>query len=245
MENSIKCPDCEKEYPQPKPGSYRCAQCLCKFAVNEDRSITIIPYFDEIKLEPMLVMLGVLGAVLVFAAGDEIMAFSERLNLFIIITLGIVILYKGVDILCRRYRGEDRFFRRFSRPPFVSDPDIRLRYLVVISDSLSDSVICMIVMGKEAPLVKLRQEIDQQHGSSLMMKLYENRYSPGWHWLSIHDVGATKGRALRTMVEKWGLEDMEKVSSPPMEINASGRATELISAKVLDAKTGKYPMLLE
>jgi hypothetical protein len=123
MENSIQCPDCEKAYPKPETGSYRCAQCLCKFSFNEDRSITIIPYFEEIKLEPLIVMLAVLGAVLVFAASDELMGFSDRLQLFGIITLAVVILYKGTDMLCRRYRGADRFFRKFSRPPFISDPD--------------------------------------------------------------------------------------------------------------------------
>ncbi len=123
MENSIQCPDCEKAYPKPAAGSYRCSQCLCKFSFNDDQSITIIPYFDEIKLEPLIVMLAVLGAVLVFAASDEIMGFSDRLQLFGIITLAVVILYKGIDMLCRRYRGVDRFFRKFSRPPFISDPD--------------------------------------------------------------------------------------------------------------------------
>lgn len=123
MTDTIKCPDCEKAYPKPEPGSYRCAECLCKFRINPDDSMTIIPYFDEIKLEPMIVMLVVLGAVLVFAAGDQVMGFSERLNLFIIVVVGVLILYKGTDILCRRYRGVDRFFRRFSRPPFITDPN--------------------------------------------------------------------------------------------------------------------------
>lgn len=123
MNNMIQCPDCEREYSRPAPGNYRCAQCLCKFRISEDNTIRIIPYFDEISLEPLLVMLAIMGAVLVFAAGDQIMEFSERLNLFIIITVGIVILYKGTDLLCRRYRGVDRFFRRFSRPPFIDNPN--------------------------------------------------------------------------------------------------------------------------
>lgn len=123
MENKINCPDCEKEYPRPQPGAYRCAQCLCKFTVNEDQSITIIPYFDEVKLEPLIVMLTVLGLVLVFVASDEVMAFNDRLKLFIAAVAGVFGLYKIVDFLCRRYRGADRFFRRFSRPPFISDPD--------------------------------------------------------------------------------------------------------------------------
>ncbi len=121
MENSIKCPDCQKEYPRPEAGTYRCVQCLCKFSLDENHSITIIPYFDEIKLEPLIVMLAVLGLVLLVAAGDNFMGFSERLNLFIIVMLAVVGLYKGTDILCRRYRKVDQFFRKFSRPPFIQD----------------------------------------------------------------------------------------------------------------------------
>lgn len=127
MENVLKCPDCEKEYPHPETGSYRCAQCLCKFKVNDDRTITIIPYFDEIHLEPLLVMLAVLGLVLLVAAGDNFMGFSERLTLFTIIMLAVVGLYKGTDLLCRRYRGVDRFFRKFSRPPFIKDDTSLIR----------------------------------------------------------------------------------------------------------------------
>lgn len=127
MSETIKCPDCEKEYPHPGPGSYRCAQCLCKFRVNPDHSMAIIPYFEEIHLQPIMVMLGVMGAVLIFAAGDHLGSLSDRLSLFGIIALAVLILYKGTEMLCRRYRGADRFFRRFSRPPFVSDPDTLIR----------------------------------------------------------------------------------------------------------------------
>lgn len=123
MSDTINCPDCEKAYPQPGPGSYRCVQCLCKFRVNQDRSLTIIPYFEEIHLEPIIVMLAVLGVVLVFAGGDHIGEFSDRLSLFGIIALVVLALYKGTEMLCRRYRGADRFFRRFSRPPAIIDPD--------------------------------------------------------------------------------------------------------------------------
>jgi len=127
MSDTVNCPDCQKSYPHPGPGSYRCAQCLCKFRVNPDRSMAIIPYFEEIHLEPIIVMLAVLGVVLVFAAGEHVGSFSDRLSLFGIIALAVFILYKGTDLLCRRYRGVDRFFRRFTRPPYVSDPEALIR----------------------------------------------------------------------------------------------------------------------
>lgn len=89
--------------------------------------------------------------------------------------------------------------------------DTRLTCLEDISVSLGNQVICLIVMGKEAPVANLRQEIVARFGTLLMTQFYENRYSPGWHWLSIHDAGATKGNALRYLVDHWELHDRELV----------------------------------
>ncbi|MBU2645113.1 Cof-type HAD-IIB family hydrolase [bacterium] len=89
--------------------------------------------------------------------------------------------------------------------------DSRLHYLETLSASLADQVICIIVMGKAAPLSDLRETIHEKHGSRLMTQFYENQYSRGWFWLSIHDARATKGQALRTLVDRWGLKDRELV----------------------------------
>jgi len=89
--------------------------------------------------------------------------------------------------------------------------DTRLRYLDCLTDALSDEVVCLIVMGKKEQVGRLRTSIAERYGNELMMQFYENRYSPGWHWLSIHDAGATKGRALQTLVARWELEDLELV----------------------------------
>lgn len=93
----------------------------------------------------------------------------------------------------------------------IEAKDVRLHHLDKLSDSLQDQVICLIVMGKEKQLAELRETIEKKHGRQLMMQFYENRYSPGWHWLSIHDHKANKGRALQTLVEHWGLKDTELV----------------------------------
>ncbi len=93
----------------------------------------------------------------------------------------------------------------------IEAKDVRLHHLDELSVSLQDQVICLIVMGKEKQLAALRATIEEQHGGQLMMQFYENRYSPGWYWLSIHDQKATKGRALRTLVDRWELKDTELV----------------------------------
>lgn len=119
--NSVNCPDCQAEYPRPRPGSYKCAQCFCKFVVAEDQSLKIVPFFDEMKLEPILVMLAILGLILLVAVGDAFMPFGQRLNLFLLFAAFILGFFKGAQYLCRQYRGVDRFFRKISRPVVGSD----------------------------------------------------------------------------------------------------------------------------
>lgn len=120
-QNQIKCPDCQKEYPLPQPGKYKCIECYCKFKVDDHSSITIIPFFDEMKLEPLLVMLLVLGVVLLVAVGDKFFSFYQRLNFFVLFVIVVYGVFKGIQYLCRRYHGVDRFFRKISRPRFISD----------------------------------------------------------------------------------------------------------------------------
>lgn len=127
--NKIKCPDCQKEYPKPTPGVYRCSNCLCKFVREPDGSIRIIPFFDEMSIEPILIMLGVLGVVMLVASGDQWMTFMERLNLFLLIGLTVLVFTKGVSWACSNYRGADRFFRRWSfrREARGADPDALIK----------------------------------------------------------------------------------------------------------------------
>ncbi len=117
--NTINCPDCEMEHKRPQPGAYKCTQCFCKFTVEPDQSIKIIPFFDEMKFEPIMVMLAVLGLVLLVAMGDKYMSFTERLNFYLLFVAVVYGVYKISQILCRRYRGVDRFFRKISRPRFI------------------------------------------------------------------------------------------------------------------------------
>lgn len=114
-EGKIICPDCEKEFDKPEPGFYRCPVCYCKFSVGYDSEVKIIPYFSEMHLEPILMMLGVLGLVLLFAAGDGFMALGDRLSLFSIIMISVYGLYRLIGYFCLKKRGVDRFFRRWSR----------------------------------------------------------------------------------------------------------------------------------
>jgi len=41
--------------------------------------------------------------------------------------------------------------------------------------------------------------------------LFENLYSPGWFWLTVHDRRATKDQAIRTLAQRCGLTGSEIV----------------------------------
>jgi Cof subfamily protein (haloacid dehalogenase superfamily) len=89
--------------------------------------------------------------------------------------------------------------------------DQRLHHVDDLTASLSEQVICFTVIGKKESLAGLKDRIEKQHAGEIITQFYENQYSRGWHWLSIHDHKATKGNAIRTLVEKWGHADKELV----------------------------------
>ena len=46
---------------------------------------------------------------------------------------------------------------------------------------------------------------------SIRAHLMENQYSPGWHWLTIHDWKASKDQAIQVVLEAWDLDKAELV----------------------------------
>lgn len=129
-----------------------------------------------------------------------------------------LIVEKGFSPWVSTYNGtEDRlYYNRIANGGmqwYLEDrqmaEDPRLQYMPHLEDALTDYVICLIVMGRKKPLASLRSTIEAEYGDRLMTQFYENRYSLGWHWLSIHDASANKGRAVRALVDRCGLQDTE------------------------------------
>ncbi|MBT4265568.1 MAG: HAD family hydrolase [Deltaproteobacteria bacterium] len=89
--------------------------------------------------------------------------------------------------------------------------DKRLHYLHDLRTSMSDQVICFTVIGKEKSLSELKAKIEKRHAGEIITQFYENQYSRGWNWLSIHDYKATKGNAIRTLTQNWGHAETELV----------------------------------
>lgn len=92
----------------------------------------------------------------------------------------------------------------------VRDP--RLRFIADLTHAFRDQIVCLTVIGQEEALSDLERAIQEGYGRSVETHLYESQYSPGWHWLTVHDFRATKDRAIRTLVERCGLTDCERVA---------------------------------
>ena len=74
-----------------------------------------------------------------------------------------------------------------------------------LAGSLREQVVCLTVIAKEDVLADLQAAILGAHTGSVETHLFENQYSPGWHWLTVHDRRATKDQAIKTLTSSYGL----------------------------------------
>lgn len=80
--------------------------------------------------------------------------------------------------------------------------DPRLRRTVRLRDTLAEQVVSLTVMAPDRPRIEaLRDELAETYGEQLQLFCYENEYSPGNWWLTIHHAAASKHIAMRRLRE--------------------------------------------
>ncbi|MCV2348973.1 HAD family hydrolase [Paucibacter sp. Y2R2-4] len=93
----------------------------------------------------------------------------------------------------------------------LRNADPRLRQSARLQDELHDPAVTFVVVEREAPLAALQAEIDALCGDAVETHLAEDLYKPGWPWLTVHDRRATKDQGIKTLAERYGLQDREVV----------------------------------
>lgn len=83
--------------------------------------------------------------------------------------------------------------------------DKRLRPLLGAETPFEDAVVALTVIERVDTLVPLARRIKERFGKALITHLFENIYSPGWWWLTIHDRRACKSIAIQEIAERRGL----------------------------------------
>ncbi|MBD3419525.1 MAG: HAD-IIB family hydrolase [Chitinivibrionales bacterium] len=94
----------------------------------------------------------------------------------------------------------------------VEVKDHRLRNPVRLISVLDEFIISINVIGKRDALKVLQNELTTHYNEFVQLHLFDNLYSPGWSWLTIHDCKATKDQAIKEMMIMEGLYDHELVA---------------------------------
>jgi Cof subfamily protein (haloacid dehalogenase superfamily) len=84
--------------------------------------------------------------------------------------------------------------------------DKRLRKSQNLAGVLNETVISLAVMGDREPVGEIADILARQFPGQLENFYFENPYSPGYWWLTIHDKKACKSIALRELMEMAGFK---------------------------------------
>jgi HAD superfamily hydrolase (TIGR01484 family) len=87
--------------------------------------------------------------------------------------------------------------------------DPRLRQVENVAGALREQVVCMTVIDRLETLADLERAVVERFADSIEVHLFENWYSPGWCWLTVHDRRATKDRAIQAIRQDYGLGNHE------------------------------------
>jgi 5-amino-6-(5-phospho-D-ribitylamino)uracil phosphatase len=80
----------------------------------------------------------------------------------------------------------------------------RLTHIACLADALKEQVIAFAVMGPRENVTQLSLRLATDYPGQLENFLFENFYTPGHWWLTIHDQRACKSRGIRSLVEMTG-----------------------------------------
>ena len=90
--------------------------------------------------------------------------------------------------------------------------DPRLRRIARLSDALAHRIVCFTVIQHADARPDLQADLAKTFGDQVAAYYFENQYSPGWYWLTIHDPRATKANGI------CALRDIAGLSAIPLTV---------------------------
>lgn len=80
------------------------------------------------------------------------------------------------------------------------------------SENSADNIVCLNFIDRKEALQPLFDEISNApFADKLSVHFLENKYSPGWHWLTIHANNAQKHIAVKDLIRYAGISDYELI----------------------------------
>ncbi|ACL70111.1 hydrolase of the HAD superfamily [Halothermothrix orenii H 168] len=80
----------------------------------------------------------------------------------------------------------------------------RLTQVDPLKKVMDEHIVCFTIIDKKEKLEELSLVLEKKYGEMVEILLMENDYFPGWYWLTIHDVKATKDQAIKELVKITG-----------------------------------------
>jgi 5-amino-6-(5-phospho-D-ribitylamino)uracil phosphatase len=87
--------------------------------------------------------------------------------------------------------------------------DRRLRDPLPLQKCLAEQIVCFTVIDSWERLINLQDQLLEGYFNYLFFHLFEDEYSTGWYWLTIHDKKATKDQAIKSLKEYCGMSDYQ------------------------------------
>lgn len=102
--------------------------------------------------------------------------------------------YSTVSNAGMKWYLDDRILRK----------DPRLRKIDQLVHGCNDPVSCLTIINRKPVLDELQYRISDTFHEHVELHNFENPYSPGWHWLTVHDRLASKDQAIRRLQQLTG-----------------------------------------
>jgi len=106
------------------------------------------------------------------------------------------VFYDGLPNEGMQWYHEDRRLANDDRLTLVDD----------ISQCSEMNVTTITFMNRFFSIEKTKSFFTTAYGDRLRLNFFENKYSPGWHWLSVHSPLSTKANAIGKLLSATGLE---------------------------------------
>lgn len=94
----------------------------------------------------------------------------------------------------------------------IANRDNRLRKLDDAARALTEQVVCLTGIGPGPAMAEVAARIGQEFSGAVELHVFENWYSPGWYWLTVHDRRASKDQAVRELMRRYDLGGHEVVA---------------------------------
>jgi len=86
----------------------------------------------------------------------------------------------------------------------ITARDRRLRWIHDLPACFGEQVVCLTLIERRGVLEHVSAAVRERFPGLLATNFFENTYSPGWFWLTVHDRKCTKDQAVRDVLELAG-----------------------------------------